>query len=445
MNIKLTTLAAALAFSAAMAQEQPAAAPAPAPAPVEQKAEQPVAEAPAAASDSSADFFNVLRAIAFNMVGNQAAATRVNDALNTPYQMGGRKFAYLEPTNTFATVAFGDGLTKFIAFDNSQGTAFTTLGLASKSFGIALGYALNKKITSIENTDANAKVSYDDYTVYAGDRLTFAFAAPIGGLDIAINAAWTTYATETSYTLETKTRNNTTKEEVDPDYWDLSGAFTLSNGPSAKSVSWAAGAAAARHENYTEAKYSDKANPDNNDKSKVTGTSAYTTVQPFFNLGGAILSSGNAHVLLGLNTSVPLTFFDEFKEKPTDDDVDEDDVDLNKDNYFTMAVLTSPNILAELGLGNCWMVFGGASYDWTLFSMQNEEFIRDYTDKENKSTAKGTAITTNTGTVTVSAGTRFQYKNFALEASIANNFYNNPLTGFNGGDMIANLGAFLNF
>ena len=37
------------------------------------------------------------------------------------------------------------------------------------------------------------------------------------------------------------------------------------------------------------------------------------------------------------------------------------------------------------------------------------------------------------------------YKNFALEASIANNFYNNPLTGFNGGNMIANLGGFLNF
>ena len=195
-----------------------------------------------------------------------------------------------------------------------------------------------------------------------------------------------------------------------------------------------------RHENFTEAKYSDKANSDNNDKAEVTGTSAYTSVQPFFNLGGAILSSGKAHVLLGLNTRVPLTFYDEFKEKAEE----EDDV-VNKDNYFAMAVRTSPNILAELGLGNCWMVFGGASYDWTVFSMQNEEFIHDYTDKENKTSAKGTAITTNTGTVMVSAGSRFQYKNFALEASIANNFYNNPLTGFNGGDMIANLGAFLNF
>ena len=145
-------------------------------------------------------------------------------------------------------------------------------------------------------------------------------------------------------------------------------------------------------------------------------------------------------MLLGLNTYAPLTFYDKIKEKP-----EFEDDDVNKDEYFTMDINTAPNIFAELGLGNCWMVFGGASYVWSLFSMNNEEFIRDYNDKDNKQTTKNMSISTRTGTVTVSAGSRFQYKNFALEASIANNFYNNPLTGFNGGNMIANLGGFLNF
>ena len=195
-----------------------------------------------------------------------------------------------------------------------------------------------------------------------------------------------------------------------------------------------------RHELYTERKYKDKANPDNNVKTEVTDPNANTRVTPTFNIGGTILSGEKSRVLLGLNTYVPLTFYDKIKEKAEDED---DDV--NKDEYFTMGLYTIPNILAELGLGNCWMVFGGASYTWDLFSMDNEEFIQDYNDKDNKTTVKNMIINSKTGTVTVSAGTRFQYKNFALEASIANNFYNNPLTGFNGGNMIANLGGFIYF
>ena len=66
-------------------------------------------------------------------------------------------------------------------------------------------------------------------------------------------------------------------------------------------------------------------------------------------------------------------------------------------------------------------------------------------DKDNKETTKTTIISMATGVATVQAGARFQYSNFALEATIANGFYNDPLTGFNGGDMIANLGAFINF
>ena len=75
----------------------------------------------------------MLRARAYNNVANQAAASTVGDVLGTPYMMAGRKFVYLEPTNSFAAVAFGTGLTKFIAFDNSENLGFTTVGLAGNS------------------------------------------------------------------------------------------------------------------------------------------------------------------------------------------------------------------------------------------------------------------------------------------------------------------------
>ena len=382
----------------------------------------------------------MLRGNAYNNVGNQAAASTVADVLGSPYQMAGKKFVYLEPTNNFAAVSFGTGLTKFLAFDNSQGLGLATVGVANSAFGVAVSYALGKQWTSSEVTSANRKTTQDESAVTGGDRVDLVFAMPIGGLDLTLNGSWITYQREIGSTTEVKTVNNKVKDERDEDFWNILGGAMVSNTPSAKNLAWSAGATFFRHENFTERKHSDKENSDNNYKTEVTGPDAYISVTPRFNIAGTILSASNARVLLGLNTRAPLVFYDEIKEKAefADDDV-------NKDNYFTMGVYTAPNIFAELGLGNCWMVFGGASYDWALFTMRNGEFIEDYKDKDNKETTKTTIISMATGVATVQAGARFQYSNFALEATIANGFYNDPLTGFNGGDMIANLGAFINF
>jgi hypothetical protein len=289
-------------------------------------------------------------------------------------------------------------------------------------------------------TTSETKTTTDESVVNGGDRIDATFAAPLGGLDLTIHAAWLTYQRELKTNREVKSADNTVKDETDQDYWDIFGSVMLSNTPSAKAISWAAGIAVTRHENFVERKHTDKANSDNNFKTEVTGESAYIAVTPRFNIGGAILSASNARVLLGVNTSVPLHFADEIKEK-----AEFEDDDVNKDNFFTVDLIAEPNIFAELGLGKCWMVFGGASYIWDVFGMQNEEFIKDYKDSDNKETTKNTVMSMQTGVTTVQAGARFQYSNFALEASIANAMYNNPLTGFNGGNMIANLGAFINF
>lgn len=381
-----------------------------------------------------------MRGNAYNSVGNQAAASTVGDNLNTPYKMAGLKFVYMEPTTPFAALSFGEGMTKFIAFDNTGNLGLATVGIANKAFGLSVDYALGKVWDSSELTTPNKKTTRDERNVSAGDQVGVKFAMPMGPVDLAIRGTWETYQYETNYTEEIKTEDGKTKEEVDNDFWDISANLTISNTPSGKKVFWGAGAGFARHENYSKAKFTDSEDSDNNYKKEVTGNDAFIMAQPFFNIGGAVLEAQNARVLLGLNTRVPLVFFDEIKEKAA---FEGDNV--NKDNYFTMGVYTQPNILAELGLGNCWMVFGGAGFEWKAFGLQSDEYINDYANSDSKTKQEKTIISMATGKTTVQAGARFQYKNFALEASIADGFYNDPLTGFNGGDMIANLGGFINF
>jgi len=457
MNIKLVTLASAFAFASAMAQDatapaaetsaeeatvaeapaeeaQPAQevaqpAPAPAPAPVAEPAPAPVEEAKIEQPvDTNAANFDVVRGRAYNNVGNQAAASTIADNIASPYNMAGSKLVYLEPTNSYAAVSFGEGLTKFIVFDNQANLGHATFGIATKGFGVSVGYAFNKRWDFVEDVTADQKDEASVRTVTAGDLFDATFAAPLGGLDITVNALWRTYQTEINATEEVTTEDDKMKGEIDQDFWDYGGVVTLSNSPSAKTVFWAAGVAAIRHSNYTEVKV-------NGTKTKVTGNTANISITPMFNIGLPILSTTNARVLLGANTEIPLVFYDEIKDENRK----------NKDNYHIIGVETTPNILAELALGKCWMVFGGAAYTWDVFDMEQDEYVANYDDADTKHKQSFTKIESVTGMTTVNAGARFQYSNFALEASIQNSFYNNPLEGFNGTNFLAQVGGFIYF
>ena len=452
MDIKLITLTTAVAIASAMAQDNsdvtvvpqgqnaapaaeasaPAAAPAPArPAP----APAPAAKAaPVADTASAAKAPKSLHGIAYNSVGNAAASPTIRENLDKPYTMAGYKLVYMEPTSEFSAVAFGSGNTKFISFENYNSLAMATFGLASNSLGISLSYALAKDITFTSTKDPYEKEDVDTYTVGANDILRLRLALPLGAIDVNTSAFWLTYQDETSTDTEQKDADGKMTTETEYDYWDLGASISISNDPSAKGISWNMGVTFVRHENsyYRESKSGSSSN-----KNESTGKDANILIQPEFNIGGTILQNEKARVLLGLNSRAPIVFFDEFK----------DEINHNKDSYSTMGLYAEPNIFAELRLGNCWTVFGGANYTWAVITMESEEFTTDYNDELDIVKNSITHMRSRTGVASANLGARFKYSNFAVEASIEDTFYSNPFTGFSNAnnDFIANFGAFIYF
>ena len=451
MKIKLITLTAATALTVAMAQENsdnvqlvpvasaPAAAPAPAPqAQAPAKAPAPVAQ-PAPAPTQPVDTAaakkpSALRGIAYNNVGNQAADATIVGNLNKPYTMAGQKLVYMEPTSAFSAVAFGEGSTKFISFERSDNLGLATAGFASKTFGASVSYALGKEIIFTKTRDAYEMEEQTTYNVTNGDIIRLRASMPLGFFDVNASAFWLTYQAETTTSEEHKDSDGKSSIDTENDYWDLGATLDISNDPSAKSFFWNFGIIFTRHENaYSRESKSGSSTT----KTETTGQDANLYIQPSLNIGAAILQNENARVLLGLNTRIPLVFYDEF----------DDTRNKNKDSYFTMGVYTSPNFFAELNLGNCWQVFGGASYIWAVFAMDKEEFITDYNDELDIVKSNITQIRSRTGATNVDVGARFHYSNFALEASIANTFYTNPFRGFSdaNSNFIANVGGFIYF
>ena len=459
MNIKLITLTAAVAMTAAMAQERlitsadapasapaseeatapaseptPTPAPAPAPAPKAQTLILAPQAAPAPAQEEAPAAKPALHGIAYNNVGNQAADATVADNLNKPYKMAGSKFVYLEPTSRFSAVSFGEGSTKFISFENAGNLGRTTVGIANKGFGASISYAFGKELTFTKTRDPFHEETEDLYTVSAGDMVRARFALPLGGIDLNASLFWLTYQDESSSSGEFEDADVIKTSDAEHDFWDFGGTVAVSNEPAAKKISWSAALTLVRHENSFSGEEKEGSKTTTMD---TTGKEANVYLQPEFNIGTTILQGNGARVMLGLNTRAPFVFYDEFNDKRNK----------NKDSYFTMGIYTQPNIFAEIALGNCWMVYGGADYTWDLFTMESEEFITNYNDERAIITNNTTQIRSLTGATRVNLGLRFQYSNFALEASIENTFYNNPFRGFSDGNnnIFANFGGFIYF
>lgn len=442
MNIKLIALSSLLATSAVFAQEEAytedqttqATEETVAEATEEQPAEEPVQEvAPASSataitlveeSSSSAvveeapvtsgDKFNVLRGNAYNNVSNEAAASTIGGNMAAPYKMFGSKLVYLEPTLDNAVVSFGTGTTYFIGFDNSKSLGLLQLGFAKNSFGLEIYTAIGKTWMSQEPEGSETS----SYRASKDDDIGAIFSAKLGSLDLTANLDWLTTANE----LTTNEKGDKFETTDEADYWDAKAKISLSNAPSAKDVAWSAGVTLLRH-NLTEY-YEEKTENKTTEIESATFDS-HIEIMPEFNIGTKVLEAENARVFLGLNTVVPVMIFD---------DIEGSDYYYRQD-HIGFGIFTQPNILAELALSENWLTFGGAAYTWNVFSM----------DMLTESKADITAMTMVSGAISVNAGVRFQYKNFALEASVLDSFYNNPLEGFGGDNFIANIGGFILF
>lgn len=387
---------------AAPVAEAPAEAAPVAEAPVAEPA-APVAEAPAAEASSS--IFDVLHGNTYNSVGNEYGSSSVSSNLAAPHRMFGLNMVYIEPTieTGLVSFAFSESMTAFIGFDHSGDLGLLQAGLATQSFGFYLQAGMDHAWSSIDD-DGN---EVSDSKTGAGDDFGATASFLLGGYDLSVNVDWLT--TKDQFSEETDNR------EFTQNFWDLSANINLGNSPSNPKIGWSIGLDFLRH-NMTAA-----TEPKKGKEKTESDLSSHFNISPYFNMGGTILSTSNARVLLGLNTQLPFYLFDEIENV--------------REGYFGMALQTSPNILAELALGQWFIAYAGVTHQWTVFSME--------TLTEGDVDEFGIAI--NTDATVVDAGLRFQYSNYALEASLTKKFFSDPLCGFNGDSMVASIGGFIFF
>jgi hypothetical protein len=374
---------------------------------VEQKSEEKpveqVAEAPAKEEPVNKGPFDVLHGNAYNSVGNEAAADNVDALLGRPDKFFGQKFFYIEPAAERGVVSLGRF---FAAMDVSGDVGRATAGYAAKGFGAEVRLGLGQY--AIEGD--NGKKSGSN----AGDDWGFTVSKVLGNFVLALNTDWTTFAEENNVEPEVG-------KSVEENYRDLSVALSFSNAPSAVKHFWSAGVQFVRHDNE-QTVGGDVKNED---------VDSHIRIAPFFNYGTPALVSDRARLLLGLNTSVPVTMYDDQEL------IDEEAGDTVKTSLMDFGVMLSPNILGEVAVIPSLMLFGQASYNWRVFDYRSGT---DATDDEY------TAMESVANQVTATVGLRYQYQNLiACEFAFGDSFFTDTKSIFNGEGVFIKFGGFVYF
>ncbi|MCQ2063065.1 MAG: hypothetical protein MJY99_06975 [Fibrobacter sp.] len=373
------------------------------------------AQAPATPAEPAPKHpMDILHGNAYNIVANEAAAATVNGNLAMPHKMLGSKFAYFEPIDGEGVVSFGETNSYFFAFDNSQNLGLLTAGMAFGRFGFSVETAVGKNWDNVEATGVEQTIN----TTAGGTLYGGTFSAKLGNFDVGVHGRYV-HPDDIAYIS-----NN--GNEVETTSWDAFGKLTVSKANNPK-FAWTAAVTFLRHDGSTET--IDRTTTFSEGKTylvthrvKSTDTTARIEAAPEFNFGSNVLQSERARIFIGLNTFVPVIFFDEIENI--------------RDKDFTVAAYTSPNILGEVALGSHLIAFGSADYTWKLMSFRQFEL--------NDIDIKSKAI--QSGTTNVNLGARFQYEQAALEMVFTKQFLENPFGSFSDHNNIGvSIGAFIMF
>jgi hypothetical protein len=368
-------------------------------------AESPIAvQTPPPASSSSAEkptapegktIFDNLRGHAYNPYSTQGAASTVQDLITLPSDIYGQKFFYVSPTDFLGYTAFGLGSgSALLGLDNSPigGPAALILGYATPDFGLALNYSVSKIWESDSDADASTR------TTYPGDNIGLYFSIPLGGATLYANASWLTYAR--SYSADYNGNKN--KED-----FSTIEAIAGLNGKSGS----------LNYDGYLDIMRTGGTRT-NNDGDKFVDEYTYSGFALGIDLGYSVLQSSTARVILGLNNLIGMVFMDKT------DDIEGDNV---------IAAVISPNILAEVSLFDNWLAFAGAMHSLNLISGDLDR---------NSDTSLFGIQQDRTNAFT---GIRYQKTNWAFEAQVSANVFNNPFGGFNGSNIFVGFGGFIYF
>jgi len=360
----------------------------------------PVEEAKPIAPEGKTIFDN-LRGNAYNPYSTVGAASTVGDLVLTPSDINGQKFFYVSPTSKLGYTAFPlSGNSVLLGLDNSRlgSPAALILGYANSSFGFALNYSVAKTWTS---TNGNPDVS--TRTTQAGDNIGIYFSMPMGPATLYANAGWLTYGNSQA----TETGN----DETSTDYSEIQANVGLTG-------------------NLSSLNYDGYLNIIRTGGTQITARddkyvdqNSYFGFALNFNVGYAALQSSSARVIVGSNNYFSMRFLDEIKTAATT---------IKSDNI--MGLVIAPNILGEVSLTESWLAFAGATHALNLIAGNG--------DRNDDTSILSISHTDGTGAF---AGVRYQKINWAVEALVSANMFNNPFGGFNGSNMFAEFGGFVYF
>jgi len=391
-----------------------------APAPSTTPAETPKAAAVVneeATGERSA--MNTLRGNAYgaSAMGNIASAMTVNRSMSWPHNYANLNVAYIEPVNRGGMASFGVGSVNAILalYDVDGSNGLTTVGLASKGWGLLLQLGLEKDWTTI--SQEGVPDNKESYT-RAGDLLRLFASFQLGTLQLAVNGAWLTTADE-------RYADNGVMERVE-DFYDLAGGIALTNYVSgAGNLQWEVSLDVGRHELVFDVK---------TPAGKVTvgDPDAFFGILLSGKVGSKALAKEDARLLVGLNTDIWTTLFDTIT-----DEVKE---------HYDFGVSLAPNLVGEVALGKYWIAYAGLTHEITFERQNINDLNNTAATADDVTTATTTLITTNTQ---AASGLRFATTRFALEAGLANNIYTDGTSvlfdATNGAGLMANFGAMLFF
>ena len=238
----------------------------------------------------------------------------------------------------------------------------------------------------------------------AGDDLGVTFAMPLGAYALSLEAGWLTIDDEVS------------TDNVENDYWELSLIARFTNSPSATTLGWTAGALLLRHAETTEMTMAGQSSTSASGNSRVE-------IDPYFNLAAQILGNDMARVMIGSNNTLGIQIYD--------------GGDAGIKSHTEFGLQLEPNIWADFALNENFLFFGGVSHNVLLFGYESVKYV----DGD-----KISAIQLHTERTRAQLGLRAQYKMVAVEASLTNEVYTKTVAAiFNGDNIVADLGIFLNF